>query len=514
MICEYVLNTGLTKPDGFYSLEKTRERYTGENPYGEQLRLFSPYTPKSNRIDVGKREKFLTEDVYYGAEDCISVLLVKKYQEKIVEELGMEKVVLLENSFVPVLGDMEFNGMPVDVDRWLDLAEWVKEHLKVVEDELRSTLPEVENWNSHIQVKNAFKKLGINTSTRDKKTGERKDSVNELVIKEQVDKFPIIEVYLKYKGLQKVSSSYGHKFLRYINSTTGRVHTNFLQILNTGRTASSNPNMQNIINGSVEFPEGVWWREAFRTVEGRTFVIADYSSQELRVCANKAKDSTMITALRNGEDLHKIAASGLYGKPLDQITKEERHNGKTTNFAIIYGAGASKLSKQFKVSKAKAQQMIDGWYAKFPKIKKLQEDSYKHSKENGWIKVDSLGRRSYINNYPRLKQLEKVKHLSEVWQKEYSGLDAELFRDSSNYIIQGEAASISKLAGILLRRNLKELDAKIVLLIHDEWVVECSIKDQEKVKEVVETSMREAADKFCKYVGIPADAITSTTWNK
>lgn len=168
---------------------------------------------------------------------------------------------------------MELAGMPVDVDRWLELDEWASEKLEEAKLDLWELYPEIENWNSSKQVGGLFKKLGINIVNKDKK-----ESVQELVIAKQADEFPIITKYLEYKRFSKLKSTYGIKFLKYVSPITDRIHSSFLQILNTGRVSSNAPNLQNIVSGSDDFLEGHEWRKAFKAPKGRTFVIADYSS--------------------------------------------------------------------------------------------------------------------------------------------------------------------------------------------------------------------------------------------
>lgn len=362
-----------------------------------------------------------------------------------------------------------------------------------------------------MQVGKLFKKLGIPIINKD-----GKDSVQEIIIKEHAGNFPIIKDYLEYKRYKKLTSTYGVDFLKYIDQRTGRIHSSFFQILNTGRTSSSSPNLQNIVQAKPDFPEGIWWREAFKAPEGSTFVIADYNSQELRVAAHKSGDATMINVLAANGDLHRVAAAGLYNKKEEDITSAERKEGKTMNFAIMYGAGADKVSKQFKVTTKAGELLLNNYFSKFPELKRLQQETYTSSITNGYILVDSLGRRSYIDGFDKyleLKKLVKDHNCPKELKKQFRIMDGNIFRDGSNYIIQGEAALISKQAGILLRRRAKDL-FKIVLLIHDEWVIECKTSDQSEAKTILSECMEEAAAMYCKSLPIPAEALVSPKWNK
>lgn len=310
-------------------------------------------------------------------------------QCKLIDKEELGEIEVLENKFVFVLGDMELEGVPIDIDEWLELDEWTGEEVKKIENLLRTQYPEVENWNSHIQVKNLFKKLGINIINKDKK-----ESVNELVIASQASDHPIITDYLKYKQFSKLKSTYGLKFLKHISPITNRIHSSFIQILNTGRVSSTSPNLQNIISGSDDFPEGHKWRKAFKPAAGNKFVIADYGSQELRVVANLAQDLAMTDAFEHNKDLHAIAASALYEIPIEEVTKEKRRNAKIFNFSVLYGAGINKVADTFKVTKQKAGKLIENYYKMFADLKKFQDLTLEKTLANGYILTDQLGRKS------------------------------------------------------------------------------------------------------------------------
>lgn len=226
----------------------------------------------------------------------------------------------------------------------------------------------------------------------------------------------------------------------------------------------------------------------------------------------------MLAALRNNEDLHRLAASGLYNKSPELITPEERKNGKIVNFSIIYGAGENKIAEFFNCSRGKAKQLLQGYFTKFPKLRPFQYKSFQAAVEMGYILIDSLNRRCYIperSEYLQLLNLSKY-DISQDLKKRLVQLEGKIFRDSSNYPIQGESASMSKYAGILLREQLKKHPNlfKIILLIHDEWILECSSNDSEEVKEILQRCMSLAADRFCASVKIKCEASTSKNWKK
>ena len=236
MVAEYVLNTGRTTAKGFYSLEKTHIRYFGTNPYGDQLSFFDPYIPKSTRSKFGSTS-FSEAEIFYGATDIITTHKVYEKQLQALADNDLLRVAKLENKFTLCLGDMELEGMPLDVDRWLELDEWSATKRDEALSKLTTEFTEVKNWNSAQQVTKLFKSLGIHTTVKDipksEKLGEDvlKDSVQELVISEQAVDYPVITDYLKYKGLAKLNSTYGVKFLKHVSPITNRIHTSFIQVL-------------------------------------------------------------------------------------------------------------------------------------------------------------------------------------------------------------------------------------------------------------------------------------------
>jgi DNA polymerase-1 len=275
--------------------------------------------------------------------------------------------------------------------------------------------------------------------------------------------------------------------------------------------------MQNIVTGKDGFEEGDWWREAFRAPKGYVFVGCDYSGQETHVVAHKAQDSAMLKALRNKEDLHKLAASALFNIPVEQVTKQQRRDGKTTNFAIAYGAGASKLAAQFKIPLSAGKKLINNYYATFSGLKAFQEKSYQHTVTHGWIDVDSLGRKSYVPNYNEYLYLSKlVKYDLDTpdHRKRLRTIEGMMFRDSSNYPVQGESATMTKFACVLIRSMLKGTSGKLILTIHDEVIVQCLKKEAPKIRKIVERCMSVSANIFCHSVRIPAEATTSNCWSK
>lgn len=209
----------------------------------------------------------------------------------------------------------------------------------------------------------------------------------------------------------------------------------------------------------------------------------------------------MIEAIRNGEDLHRLAAAALYAIDVEEVTKIQRQHGKIFNFAVLYGASANKIAQMYNVSKREAERLIQNYFNVFTGLKAFQERTFQESLERGYILVDKLGRRSYLPDF------------EEYLRSNSSKLYSQYFRLNANYQIQGTAASMSKFAGVLLREALKGTSAKIVLLVHDEWVVECDESESTKIKAIVECCMAKSSNYFAGGLSI-AEALCNKSWLK
>lgn len=328
-----------------------------------------------------------------------------------------------------------------------------------------------------------FKELEIPTQIvdKDKSTDTEtvyKDSVGKAHLGKYRNKYPIVEQYLSYKELQKLISSYGEKFLRHINPVSGRLHTSFYQILDTGRLSSS-PNQQNIPG---ERRPG--FRECYIAPENCHMVVGDYSAQESRILADFANEPAMIDFFLHGDgDLHSLTARRMFGCEVSKDVRPDlRYKGKVTNFAVSYGAGAHKLSDTFQISLKEAKGLIDKYYDAFPALNKYFEREKALAVQRGFVLIDPVTkRRSYSSKYLEYKLLaDNLKANGKpVPANIWAGLkktQASIERMAMNYRIQGTAASMTKLAVILFDSIIKDMGyaehVKIVNLVHDEIVCE------------------------------------------
>lgn len=227
----------------------------------------------------------------------------------------------------------------------------------------------------------------------------------------------------------------------------------------------------------------------------------------------------MLEVLRNKRDLHKTTAAALYDIPIEEVTKEQRYNGKTTNFTINYGGGAGKIAKVFGVPTSKGKVLRDKYFERYPNIRPFQLKSFNNAIKNGYISIDTLGRKWYLPHFDVFKRYESQNNIlgkNASPRADLNAWKAQIERNASNAPIQGTAASMTKRAGIYLREYLLKNPSTIefILPVHDEMVLECSIEEAPEAQKVLEECMARAANDFCSSVQIPAESIISKVWVK
>ena len=290
-------------------------------------------------------------------------------------------------------------------------------------------------------------------------------------------KHAIVDRILEYRGVKKLLSTYVEALPLLVNKRTGRIHTSFNQAVTaTGRLSSTNPNLQNI---PVRDELGRRIRRAFiPSDDDHVLLSADYSQVELRLMAHLSGDEALIAAFEHGEDIHAATAARLFGKPIDTVTGDERRKAKTANFGIIYGISAFGLSQRLDIPRKEAKEIIEGYFASYPKVKEYMEHVVERAREVGYV-TTIFGRRRYLNDIASRNAV--ARGLAE--------------RNAVNAPIQGSAADIMKIAMINVHRRFREegIRSRVILQVHDELVVDMLRAEQQRVIAIVTEEMEHAA---------------------
>jgi len=443
-------------------------------------RLSAEYSVTPSLISVDADE-FIKNAVLFSA--------VCDKLTSVLEESGQLKLLTdIEIPLANVLANMETEGFLVDREGLTNMGIELGERIKSLENEIFDTVGFEFNLNSPKQLGEAlFVKLEIPT----KKKTKSGFSTSAEVLEELRYDYPVVELILEYRKLMKLKSTYCDGLLNCI-SDDGRIHTTFNQTeARTGRISSLEPNLQNI---PVRTEEGKKLRNFFLAKDGYLLCDADYSQIELRVLASMAADKTMIDAFNSGADIHTITAAQVFGLPVDMVTPILRSRAKAVNFGIVYGIGAFSLSKDIGVSRAEADKYIKGYLATYTGVAEYMENVIKKAKADGFV-TTIFGRRRY------LPELSSSNGMIRAFGE----------RVARNAPIQGTAADIIKIAMVrVFERLKKELpDAKLILQVHDELLVECPEKDADKASKILEQEMENAANMAVKLL---VDAHSGKTW--
>ena len=433
-------------------------------------------TEQLNLFDIQNKTEENKQEEKEKLRDCIICYLIAKLKDVTIKKLDEEGSLALFNNIemplVLVLAEMQYNGMYVNEEELKSFGEELKENVEKLTKEIYELAGEEFNINSHQQLgRILFEKLKL-PAPKKTKTGY---STDVEVLERLINEHEIIEKILNYRKIAKLNSTYIEGLIPFINKYTKRIHSKFHQTITaTGRISSTDPNLQNI---PTREEIGKQIRKAFLPAEGNVYIDADYSQIELRVLAHISKDENIIYAFNNGEDIHRQAASKVFNVPIEEVTKEQRSSAKAVNFGIVYGISDFGLANQIKVSNKKAKQYINDYLEKYSGIKNFMESITEKAKEQGYVET-LFGRRRYI---PELKS-------SNYMVRKFGD------RVAMNTPIQGTAADIMKIAMINVNKELKErkINAKIVLQIHDELLLEAKEEDKEIAKEVLKRNMENA----------------------
>lgn len=406
--------------------------------------------------------KFISQNVF--AISALYDIFIEKVKENNLISL-YENV---EKPLVKVLADMEKTGALVDRNKIIELNEEYSKLAYLYEQKVYELAGEVFNLNSPKQLGVIlFEKIGLPV-VKKTKTGY---STDVEVLEKLSKKHEIADYILKYRSLNKLISTYLDGILEYIMDD-GRVRTSFKQMITaTGRLSSVDPNLQNI---PIRSEEGKNIRKVFVADKNKVFIDADYSQIELRVLAHLSKDSVMIDSFKNDLDIHYKTASEVFGVPINEVTDNQRRSAKAVNFGIVYGISDYGLSKDLNITRNEARKYIDGYLNTYPSIKSYMEEIVNKAKKDGFV-TTILDRKRYI---PEINSKNfNIRSFGE--------------RIALNTPIQGSAADIIKLAMIKVYERLKieKVNAKLILQIHDELIVECEESEKETVKKILKNSM-------------------------
>ena len=409
----------------------------------------------------------------YAAEDADVTLRLYNHLKKRLDEEKLNKVYeVFEKPMVKLLSKLEFNGIKVDDMYLKKLSKNFEKKLKKIEKEIYSIAGKEFNIGSPKQLGEIiYNELKI-TKLKKTKKGSLATSANILEdLALAGHKFP--NLVLEWRQISKLKNTYSDALQDHISKKTKRVHTSFLlAATNTGRLASSDPNLQNI---PIKSEEGKEIRKAFITDKKNILISADYNQIEMRILADIADVKELKKAFKNNEDIHSLTASQVFNVPINKINDDLRRKAKTINFGIIYGITQYGLAKQISVSNQEALDFINAYFKKFPQIKDYMNSTISACRKQGYVS-NIFGRRI---------------HLRGINDKNFS-IRSFQERAAINAPIQGSAADIIRLAMIKINQLIeqdKKLQTKMLLQIHDELIFECSEKDEEYVKKTIKEAM-------------------------
>jgi DNA polymerase-1 len=469
MLIHYLLN-----PDARHNMDYLSEAYLEYSPVAIET-LIGKRGANQRTMDVVPLEKIGE----YAAEDADISLQLRLKLFEILEHENMQTLYIeIEAPLIRVLADIETAGVRVDIESLKELNLTYTKELAALEIEIKNLADEPDlNISSPKQLGIVlFEKLKI-AGLDAKKTKTKQYSTDEETLVSHRDKHPIVDKILEYRSLKKLLSAYIESLPSLINRRTGRIHTSFNQaVTSTGRLSSNNPNLQNI---PIRDAKGREIRKAFIPSDSEHILLsADYSQIELRLMAHLSRDTGMIEAFKQNEDIHAATASKIYHIDISQVSKEQRAKAKTANFGIIYGISVFGLSQRLNISRTEAKQLIDGYFTSYPMVKDYMEATIHEAQQTGYAKT-IFGRRRYLRDINSSNSI--MRGMAE--------------RNAINAPIQGTAADIIKIAMIRINKIFKERNLKtaMILQVHDELVFDVYKPELDEVKQTVVDEMQNAA---------------------
>ncbi len=428
----------------------------------------------------------------YACEDADITLQLKNKLEPELKKYDCEDLFYnIEMPLMPVLAEMEMNGVCLDTDSLNETSRILTERMNEIEKRIYELAGQPFNIASPKQVGEIlFDKLKIVEKAKKTKTGQYVTS--EEVLQQLRNKHEIVADILEHRGLKKLIGTYIEALPKLINPRTGHIHTSFNQTVTaTGRLSSSDPNLQNI---PIRGEDGKEIRKAFVPEPGCLFFSADYSQIELRVMAHLSKDPQMIAVFSEGKDLHAATAANIYKKAIDEVTRDERTKSKRANFGIIYGITVFGLAERLDIPREEAKELINGFFATFPEVHDYMEQAKQTARQQGYV-TTLFGRRRYLPDIN--SQNATVRGFAE--------------RNAINAPIQGSAADIIKVAMIRIHNRFKAegIRSKMILQVHDELNFSVYPEEKERVEAIVIEEMQHA---FALSVPLVADSGFGQNW--
>ena len=482
MIAHYVL-----QPELRHNMDYLSEIYLNYQPIPIEDLIGSKGKNQKSMRDLSP------EEVYkYACEDTDVTLQLKEVlEQELVKNQAEQLFYEIEMPLVPVLVNIERNGVRIDTDALKASSEHFTAKMLELEKEIWILAEEEFNVSSPKKVGEIlFEKLKISEKAKKTKTGQY--TTSEDVLESLRHKHPIVEKILDYRGLKKLLSTYIDALPELINPRTGHIHTSFNQTVTaTGRLSSSNPNLQNI---PIRDDNGKEIRKAFIPEQGCLFFSADYSQIELRIMAHLSGDKNMIDAFNSGHDIHAATAAKIYKVPISEVTSDMRRKAKTANFGIIYGISVFGLAERMNVDRKEAKELIEGYFETYPDVKRYMDNCINEAREDGFVETvfhrkrflpDINSRNSIVRGYAE--------------------------RNAINAPIQGSAADIIKVAMIRIYHRLKNegLQTKMILQVHDELNFSVPVHEQLFLQSLVIEEMEQA---YKMHVPLQADCGWGKNW--
>lgn len=485
MLANYVID-----PDGKRSMDMLSMKYLGYQPVSIETLI-----GKKGKGQLSMRQAPLEAVKEYAAEDADITLQLKRSFDPLLDTNNVKQVFEeVENPLVPVLLEMEYEGVGLDVEFLKDYSKELEQDIKKAEENVYRHAGVTFNIGSPKQLGEVlFEIMKIDAGQKKTKTGQY--ATGEDVLQKLKNKHQIVEDILAYRELTKLKSTYVDALPDLINPRTGRLHTCYNQsVAVTGRLSSNNPNLQNI---PIRTERGREIRKAFISRDkDHCLISADYSQIELRIVAAISGDENMIAAFKENKDIHTATAAKVYSVEEKDVTYDMRRAAKAVNFGIIYGQSAFGLAENLGIARGEAKTIIDNYFTQYPSIKQYMDRSINFAKEHGYVET-LIGRKRW---------------LKDIYSANFT-VRGYAERNAINMPIQGTAADMIKLAMIAVHKELvkKQLRTKMILQVHDELVFDVPVGEVNEAQALIKECM-EGAMKLPHDVPVNAETGTGSNW--